>query len=114
MKSNICFLLTYCRHVIIFSVSPSNSILINLSFQKRICYQCKTSFQNVVSNFFLILATQEADIRRIMVQSQPGQIVLETLSRIYPSQPGAGDSHLQSCYSGGRDEDGGLKPAQAK
>jgi hypothetical protein len=29
----------------------------------------------------VILATQEADIRRIMVQSQPGQIVHETLSR---------------------------------
>jgi hypothetical protein len=28
----------------------------------------------------VILATQEAEIRRIMVQSQPGQIVLETLS----------------------------------
>jgi hypothetical protein len=29
----------------------------------------------------VILATQEAEIRRIEVQSQPGQIVLETLSR---------------------------------
>jgi hypothetical protein len=29
----------------------------------------------------VILATQEAEIRRIMVQSQPGQIVCETLSR---------------------------------
>jgi hypothetical protein len=29
----------------------------------------------------VILATQEAEIRRIMVQSQPGQIVGETLSR---------------------------------
>jgi hypothetical protein len=28
----------------------------------------------------VILATQEAEIRRIMVQSQPKQIVLETLS----------------------------------
>jgi hypothetical protein len=28
----------------------------------------------------VILATQEAEIKRIMVQSQPGQIVLETLS----------------------------------
>jgi hypothetical protein len=28
-----------------------------------------------------ILAIQEAEIRRIMVQSQPGQIVLESLSR---------------------------------
>jgi hypothetical protein len=29
----------------------------------------------------VILATQEAEIRRIAVQSQPGQIVCETLSR---------------------------------
>jgi hypothetical protein len=28
----------------------------------------------------VILATQEAEIRRIKVQSQPGQIVFETLS----------------------------------
>jgi hypothetical protein len=37
-----------------------------------------------------ILATQEAEIRRIMVWSQPGQIVHETLSRKNPSQKGAG------------------------
>jgi hypothetical protein len=30
----------------------------------------------------VILATQEAEISRIMVQSQPGQIIHETLSRI--------------------------------
>jgi hypothetical protein len=29
----------------------------------------------------VILATQEAEIRRIVVQSQPGQIVHETLSQ---------------------------------
>jgi hypothetical protein len=29
----------------------------------------------------VILATQEAEIRRIMVQSQPRQIVLQTLSQ---------------------------------
>jgi phosphopantothenoylcysteine synthetase/decarboxylase len=29
-------------------------------------------------------ATQEAKIRRIMVQSQPGKIILETLSQKYP------------------------------
>jgi hypothetical protein len=34
----------------------------------------------------IILATQEAEIRRIEVQSQPGQIVLETLSQKNPSQ----------------------------
>jgi hypothetical protein len=36
----------------------------------------------------IILATQEAEIRRIMVQSQCGQTVCETLSRKYPSQKG--------------------------
>jgi hypothetical protein len=38
----------------------------------------------------IILATQEAEIRRITVQSQPGQIVRETLSQNYPSQKRAG------------------------
>jgi hypothetical protein len=38
----------------------------------------------------IILATQEAEIRRIMVQSQPGQIVPETLSQKQPSQKRAG------------------------
>jgi hypothetical protein len=34
----------------------------------------------------VILGIQEAAIRRIVVQSQPGQIVSETLSRKKPSQ----------------------------
>jgi hypothetical protein len=34
----------------------------------------------------VILATQEAEIRRIMVRSQPGQIALETLSQKYQAQ----------------------------
>jgi hypothetical protein len=34
----------------------------------------------------VILVTQEAEIRRITVQSQPGQIVHKTLSRKNPSQ----------------------------
>jgi hypothetical protein len=33
----------------------------------------------------VILATQEAEIRRIAVQSQPRQIVLEILSQKHPS-----------------------------
>jgi hypothetical protein len=33
----------------------------------------------------IILATQEAEISRIKVQSQPGQIVCETLSRKKPN-----------------------------
>jgi hypothetical protein len=36
------------------------------------------------------LATQEAEIRRIAVQSQLGQIVQETLSQKYPAQNRAG------------------------
>jgi hypothetical protein len=34
----------------------------------------------------IILATQEAEIRKITIQSQPGQIVHETLSRKYLTQ----------------------------
>jgi hypothetical protein len=34
----------------------------------------------------IILATQEAEIRRIVVQSQPRQIVHETLFQKYPSK----------------------------
>jgi hypothetical protein len=33
-----------------------------------------------------ILATQEAEIRRTIVQSQPGKIVCKTLSQKNPSQ----------------------------
>jgi hypothetical protein len=35
-----------------------------------------------------ILVTQEAEIRRIMVQSQPGEIIHKVLSRKTPSQKG--------------------------
>jgi hypothetical protein len=35
----------------------------------------------LVAHAYIILATQEAEIGRIMVQSQPKQIVLKTLSR---------------------------------
>jgi hypothetical protein len=38
----------------------------------------------------IFLATQEAEIRRIKVQSQPGQIVHETLSQKNPSPKMAG------------------------
>jgi hypothetical protein len=38
----------------------------------------------------VILATQEAEIRRLMVQSQLGQIACETLSWKYPTQKWAG------------------------
>jgi hypothetical protein len=34
----------------------------------------------------IILATQEAEIRRIIVQGYPGQIVCKTLSWKYPTQ----------------------------
>jgi hypothetical protein len=36
----------------------------------------------------VILVTQEAEIKRIKVRSQPGQIVQETLSQTHPSQKG--------------------------
>jgi predicted P-loop ATPase len=39
---------------------------------------------------FVILATEEAEIRRIMIWSQPRQIVCETLSWKNPSQRRAG------------------------
>jgi hypothetical protein len=34
----------------------------------------------------IILDTREAEIRRIVIQSQPRQILLETLSWKYPTQ----------------------------
>jgi hypothetical protein len=34
----------------------------------------------------IISAIQEAEIRRTVVRSQPGQIVQETLSQKYPTQ----------------------------
>jgi hypothetical protein len=40
-----------------------------------------------------ILATQEAEIRRIHVQSQPGQIVLKILSQKNPTQNRTGGVH---------------------
>jgi hypothetical protein len=39
----------------------------------------------------VILATQEAEFKRIVVQRQSGQIVHETLSRKNPSQKKAGE-----------------------
>jgi hypothetical protein len=36
----------------------------------------------------VILATQESEIRRITVQSQPGQNESKTLSQKYPTQKG--------------------------
>jgi hypothetical protein len=39
----------------------------------------------------IVLATQEAEIRRITVPSQPGQTVREILSQKYPSQKRAGE-----------------------
>jgi hypothetical protein len=38
----------------------------------------------------VILGTQEAEIRRIAVRNQPGQIVCETLSQKKPSKKRAG------------------------
>jgi hypothetical protein len=43
----------------------------------------------------IILATQEADIRRITVLSHPGQIVHETLAQKYSTQKGWQSGCLQ-------------------
>jgi hypothetical protein len=48
---------------------------------------CKARCRWLIS---IILATQEAEIRRIVVRSQPGQIVCETLSRKKLSRKRAG------------------------
>jgi hypothetical protein len=56
----------------------------------------------------VIIAIQEAEIRKIMVQSQPRQIVRKTISRKYPTQkrtggvtPGVGpEFKLQYCKKG--------------
>jgi hypothetical protein len=47
----------------------------------------KARYQQLTS---VILATWETEIRRIMVQSQPGQIVWEILSQKYPIQKRTG------------------------
>jgi hypothetical protein len=39
----------------------------------------------------IILDTQEAEIRRITVQSQPGKTVHKTLSQKYPTQKSVGE-----------------------
>jgi hypothetical protein len=44
----------------------------------------------------VILATQETEIRRIVVQSQPRQIVQETLSQKYLTQKGVAGVVAQS------------------
>jgi hypothetical protein len=62
----------------------------------------------------VILATQEAEIRRIVVQSQPRQIVLETLSRKYPSQKRAGGmAQVVACLPS-KGEALSLNPSAAK
>jgi hypothetical protein len=48
--------------------------------------RCMMSWVPVVTP--VILATQEVEIRRIAVQSQPSQIVQKTLSQKIPSQKG--------------------------
>jgi hypothetical protein len=45
-----------------------------------------------------ILATQEAEIRRIHVQSQPGQIVLKILSQKNPTQNRTGGVAFKPQY----------------
>jgi hypothetical protein len=47
----------------------------------------------------VILATGEAEIRRITAQGQPGKVAPKTISQKFSTQPGAGDS--QHLYPGG-------------
>jgi hypothetical protein len=44
----------------------------------------------------IMLDTQEAEIRKMVVQSQPKQIVHETLSQKHPSQKRAGGARLRA------------------
>jgi ABC-type glycerol-3-phosphate transport system permease component len=71
-------------------------IFLVLSYQ-GIAVTCKSSYKNLIEawNQWLmpaILSTQEAEIRRIVGQSYPQQIVQEILSRKYPTQNRAGES----------------------
>jgi hypothetical protein len=43
----------------------------------------------------VILATRETEIRRLKVQGQPGQIVLETQSQKYPLQKAGGAAQVR-------------------
>jgi hypothetical protein len=57
--------------------------------------------KNIVSRVLtpVILATQEAEIRRIVVRPSPGQIVHETLSWKYPSWCLIHSKNLCQCYN---------------
>jgi hypothetical protein len=69
-----------CEH---HCLSGVNSALIN----------SRSALQKIISWIWfmtIILATQEAEIRRMLVQSQLGQKVHETLSRKYPIQKRTG------------------------
>jgi hypothetical protein len=71
----------------IFSENPKyrllgrKSILSNYNFRSQARHRCLTP---------IILATQEAEIRRITVQSQSGLIVCKTLSQKYLNTKRAG------------------------
>jgi hypothetical protein len=69
------------------------SISRNIEVQDGPSKNVRSYFKNRQSSWAQLvhtcnLATQEAEVRRIMVRSQPGQIVHKTLSRKYPSKKG--------------------------
>jgi hypothetical protein len=54
-----------------------------MRFKPQYLQKIKQNPRSLAGHWWLtpvILATQEAEMRRIMVQSQPGQIVFKTLS----------------------------------
>jgi hypothetical protein len=61
---------------------------------------CFCTLVTILDPLPIILATQDAEIRWIIVQSQPGQTVCETLSQTNPVQNRAGGvAQLVECLT---------------
>jgi hypothetical protein len=77
-----------------FKVRVTWGVSFQCRYKNPVCLLCAgLKMQTPVGFQWLIckiLAIQEAEIRRIIVWSQPGQIVLETLSWKYPTPKRAG------------------------